>query len=205
MPDGPGGFRQDSSCPALLGIRMGFGLLRVRGFHPLRPAFPDRSTRFPLAVTPSRYPDRAGTRAVWALPRPLAATRGITFCFLFLRVLGCFGSPRWPGAAEPLRDACASGCPVRTPADRRLLAPPRRISPLAASFLASWSLGIHRPPLLSFPSQRSSALRRTRILVFVFSFPQHVNGLFPPRGAMVSDSHVRLSAAPYLRRRRSGE
>ena len=30
---------------------------------------------------------------VWALPRSLAATYGITCCFLFLRLLRCFSSP----------------------------------------------------------------------------------------------------------------
>ena len=74
---------------------------------------------------------------------------GYHFCFLFLQVLGCFGSLRSPRQLVPV--SLLMGCPIRTPADQRLLAPPRGVSPLAASFLASWSLGIHRPPLLSFP------------------------------------------------------
>ena len=36
------------------------------------------------------------TAPVWALPRSLATTGGITFCFLFLRVLRCFSSPGSP-------------------------------------------------------------------------------------------------------------
>ena len=32
---------------------------------------------------------------VWAIPCSLAATRGITNCFLFLRLLRCFSSPGW--------------------------------------------------------------------------------------------------------------
>ena len=35
LPDGPGRFTQDSSCPALLRIPLGFGRLRIRGCHPL--------------------------------------------------------------------------------------------------------------------------------------------------------------------------
>ena len=35
LPDGPGRFTQDSSCPALLRIPLGFGWLRIRGCHPL--------------------------------------------------------------------------------------------------------------------------------------------------------------------------
>ena len=49
-----------------------------------------------LATTRSYNPAEAGTSAVWALPRSLATTGGITFCFLFLRVLRCFSSPRSP-------------------------------------------------------------------------------------------------------------
>ena len=33
---------------------------------------------------------------VWALPVSLAATSGITCCFLFLRLLRCFSSPGYP-------------------------------------------------------------------------------------------------------------
>ena len=36
------------------------------------------------------------TVTVWALPRSLATTGGITFCFLFLEVLRCFSSLRSP-------------------------------------------------------------------------------------------------------------
>ncbi len=43
----------------------------------------------------SYNPGRAVTPPVWALPPSLATTRGITACFLFLRVLRCFSSPRW--------------------------------------------------------------------------------------------------------------
>ena len=36
---------------------------------------------------------RSARTPVWALPRSLAATYGITCCFLFLRLLRCFSSP----------------------------------------------------------------------------------------------------------------
>ena len=47
LPDGPGRFTQDSSCPALLRIPLGFKWLRVQAFHPLWSNFPDTSTRHP--------------------------------------------------------------------------------------------------------------------------------------------------------------
>ena len=43
MPDGPGGFTQDSSCPALLRIPLGFVSLRIPDCHRLRSNFPDGS------------------------------------------------------------------------------------------------------------------------------------------------------------------
>ena len=47
LPDGPGGFTQDFTCPALLRVPLCHGRLRVRGYHPLRPDFPDGSARLP--------------------------------------------------------------------------------------------------------------------------------------------------------------
>ncbi len=45
LPDGPGGFTQDFTCPALLRIPLRRTSLRVRSSHALWPDFPDRSTR----------------------------------------------------------------------------------------------------------------------------------------------------------------
>ncbi len=45
LPDGPGGFTQDSTCPALLRIPLWRAPLRVRGYHPLWRDFPDTSPR----------------------------------------------------------------------------------------------------------------------------------------------------------------
>ena len=96
LPGGPGRFRRDFSCPALLRMPLGAGRLRVRGCHPLRPGFPAGSARLHRCRGAVLLP-RGGlaTAAVWALPRSLATTGGITCCFLFLRVLRCFSSPRW--------------------------------------------------------------------------------------------------------------
>ena len=44
--------------------------------------------------TPSATPVSYHTNEVWPLPLSLATTHGITICFLFLRVLRCFTSPR---------------------------------------------------------------------------------------------------------------
>ena len=108
LPDGPGGFTQDSSCPALLRIPLRFARLRVRSFHALRPRFPARSAR------------HATCDNVVLLPRACRDTHGLGsspvarhywgnhVCFLFLRVLRCFSSPRWPprhtARMSPLQD-----------------------------------------------------------------------------------------------------
>ena len=41
------------------------------------------------------------------------------------------------------------GFPIRRSPDRRVLASPRSVSPLAASFFACWHQGIHTPALSS--------------------------------------------------------
>ena len=81
LPDGPGGFAQDFTCPALLRVPLCRRPLRVRGSHPLWPDFPDRSARRCRTITRPYYPRAAGTARVWAPPRSLATTKGITVVF----------------------------------------------------------------------------------------------------------------------------
>ena len=56
LPDGPGRFAQDFSCPALLRIPLGRITLRVRNCHPLRSVFPGSSPRDHRATARSYYP-----------------------------------------------------------------------------------------------------------------------------------------------------
>ena len=78
-------------------------------------------------------------------------------CFLLLRVLRCFSSPRWPHSTVV---SSRTGSPIRTPADRPVFAGPRGFSQLVTSFFASGSL--RHPPcaLLRFPFVFSAPLRR---------------------------------------------
>ena len=154
FPDGPGGFTQDYSCPALLRVPLRRRGLRVRASHPLRGRFPAPSPRLPpcddAALQPRGRLDAPG------LGSSLFARRywGNHCYFLFLRVLRCFSSPRSPPAK---RDATlrVAGCPIRVPADQRPLAPPRGFSQLAAPFVACKSLGIHRAPLSTSSDARA--------------------------------------------------
>ena len=85
LPDGPGGFSQDSSCPAILRIPLCFHRFRVRSFHALWRRFPAPSPRLCLAMSWSYNPAGAVTPAVWAVPRSLATTGGIILIFFSCR------------------------------------------------------------------------------------------------------------------------
>ena len=56
LPDGPGRFAQDYSCPALLRIPLGRKALRIRGCHPLWSIFPNASPRLIRTKTWSYNP-----------------------------------------------------------------------------------------------------------------------------------------------------
>ena len=76
---GPRFFPQGFSCPVVLWILLLRLRFRLRGFHPLRPAFPG-----PFCyLCPSRLQSepRSARTPVWALPISLAATLGIDFSF----------------------------------------------------------------------------------------------------------------------------
>ena len=83
---------------------------------------------------------------VWASPRSLATTCGITFVFFSSRYLDV--SVPW---VTVFRHVVFNhmGCPIRTSADQRLFAPPRSFSQLITSFVVSESLGIHHTPLFA--------------------------------------------------------
>ena len=94
LPDGPGGFTQNSSCSALLRIPLPIIFLPVQDFHPLWYDFPDN------------FQFKYFSDIVVLLPQPCRNMIGLGcsafarhylrnhFCFLFLRVLRCFSSPR---------------------------------------------------------------------------------------------------------------
>ena len=97
LADGPAGFTQDFTCPALLRIPLGFVWFRVLACHRLWSYFPEASTQHSSFHSVVLQPLRGvATTQVWALPRSLATTGGIIVYFLFLRVLRCFSSPRSP-------------------------------------------------------------------------------------------------------------
>ena len=95
LPDGPGRFTQDSSCPALLRIPLRFVLLRIPDCHRLWSYFPECSARKMscdiVVLQPRRCRNNCGLGS-----SPFARHYWGNHCyFLFLRVLRCFSSPRW--------------------------------------------------------------------------------------------------------------
>ena len=76
------------------------------------------------------------TTQVWALPRSLATTGGIIVYFLFLRVLRCFSSPRWPLSLDRCHAFSVTGCPIRKSRGQGIFAPNPCLSQLITSFVA---------------------------------------------------------------------
>ena len=65
-------------------------------------------------------------------------------CFLLLRLLRCFSSPRLPSCYQESWFFKPGGCPIRTQLDQPLPAGPQSVSSLATSFFAIRSL--RHPP-----------------------------------------------------------
>jgi hypothetical protein len=116
---------------------------RIRGCHPLRPAFPDRSACNHTGHGPA--------------PLSLATTRGISL-MSFPPGTEMF---QFPGFASPDygfigRYPKGVGCPIRISTDQSLLAAPHGFSQRATSFIASWCQGIHRMPFFCSQSPEHS-------------------------------------------------
>ena len=70
--------------------------------------------------------------------------------FLFLEVLRCFSSPRWPLSLDRCHAFSVTGCPIRKSRGQGIFAPNPCLSQLITSFIASVSLGIRHTPFLTF-------------------------------------------------------
>ena len=156
LRDGPRGFKQGFSCPALLRyllrvwINFAYApvtLYRV-AFQPLR-----LSTRLVTlllqALQPPNYRNSTGLGCS-EFARHYYRNRGF---FLLLEVLRWFTSlrslvPNYEFIGTYLGFAQV-GFPIRKSPDQRLCAAPRSLSQLATSFIACLCQGIHRAPLVA--------------------------------------------------------
>ena len=161
MDRGRPGFRQGSTCPAVLRYRiMEFHTFRVRGSHALRQAFPDLSAAYGSFCLHGSSPCGPTTplNAVWAVPRSLAATYGISggsllFLISFPELLRWFTSLSLAPAAYFIQlFRCMlmhAGYPIRQSGDQRMFAPSPGLSQLTTAFIAFRLPGIHHKPVFA--------------------------------------------------------
>ena len=90
---------------------------------------------------------RIATTPVWALPRSLAATGGIVFTFSSCGYLDV-SVPHVRSVHRTVAESLPPGCPIRKSTHHRIFAPPRGLSQLITSFIASESQGIPHAPLV---------------------------------------------------------
>ena len=170
MDGGPPGFRQDFTCPALLGnpireddsfsptgrspsmvglsrtIRLKNRFLTSRNLRTgsrLNPTTPNLQRVQALTQTRFRlFPFRSPLLGESQLLSVPGGTEMVHFSPLALPCL--FNSA---GSLRPLR---RRGCPIRKSPGIRLFAPTRGLSQLTTSFIAFSCQGIHRMPLVTY-------------------------------------------------------
>jgi hypothetical protein len=167
LGDGPPGFPQGSTCPAVLRNQTREPLsFRLRGLHPVSPTIPDRSARRSVSHSP--------TPRQWRHVRSCNTTNttlaGLTYWRFGLFPLRSplLGESRllsvppgtemvhFPGSATPPyafrwrdRGLPSMGCPIRKSPGQSLFAAHRSLSQLTTSFIAVLRQGIHRTPLVA--------------------------------------------------------
>ena len=99
LPDGPGGFAQDSSCPALLRIPLSLVTELSRSFF-------SQSEYYGVVLQPRSC---IATAPVWALPRSLATTGGIISLFSLPRGTKMFQFPRFASLPQGSDDRPSDG------------------------------------------------------------------------------------------------
>ena len=109
--------------------RIHFSFLPVRGYHPLRPNFPEGSSSKEMR----HWPD----------PRSLATTNGVSVDVLSSGYLDVSVPRVCSLAGTPY----GVGFPIRKSTDQSLFAAPHGLSQRITSFIASCRQGIHRMPL----------------------------------------------------------
>ena len=167
LGDGPPGFPQGSTCPAVLRNRTREPLsFRLRGLHPVSPTIPDRSATRSVCHSPASLP-RRHARPCNSLDTTPAGLTYREFGLFPLRspLLGesrLLSVPpgtemvHFPGLAAPSyvfrrrdRGLPSMGCPIRKSPGQSLFAAHRSLSQLTTSFIAGLRQGIHRAPLVA--------------------------------------------------------
>ncbi len=137
-----------SPVPPYSGYHYHYITLPVRDSHPLWFTFPGNSCSVMQQMSWSYNPGAAVTTPVWAVSRSLATTWEITVVFSSSGYLDV----SVPRVRLPLQEwyrFTIPGCPIRKSPDQKLFAPPRGLSQLTTSFVASLCQGIHRMPFVA--------------------------------------------------------
>ena len=139
-----------SRVPPYSGYCQDFNFLRVQGYHLLWPNFPEKFHLKLISILQSYNLHIAETIWIWAIPRSLATTQGITIVFystgyLDVSVLRV----RFP-ITRNFRSSTGRVSPFGNLRIERIFAPPRSLSQLITSFIASESQGIHHTLLITF-------------------------------------------------------
>ena len=136
------------------GIPLADSSFRVRGYHPVSRSFPTASTSLCQyrCVAPTTPPQKG---MVWAIPRSLAATDGVSFDFLSYGYLDV-SVPR-VGFPFGMTLACRVS-PFGHPRFIACLPAHRGFSQAPTSFIASYCQGIHLMPLVAFSTEIVCAL-----------------------------------------------
>eukprot|EP00828_Plagiopyla_frontata_P005492 TRINITY_DN1221_c0_g1_i5.p1 TRINITY_DN1221_c0_g1~~TRINITY_DN1221_c0_g1_i5.p1 ORF type:complete len:206 (-),score=-29.96 TRINITY_DN1221_c0_g1_i5:24-641(-) len=142
-----------SRAPWYSGTPQGGSKFRVRGFHPLWRHFPESSATHHHPMTGPHNPEITVVTSVWANPRSLAATSGISVDFFswgYLDVsvppvclihlcIQCMMAGHNPCRVSPFGNLRVKAC----------LAALRSLSQLTTSFIAYRCQGIHHTPLIA--------------------------------------------------------
>ena len=156
LRDGPRGFKQGFSCPALLRyllrvwIAFVYASVTLFGSPFQRIRLATRLvTLLMQALQPPRHRNVTGLGCS-DFARHYYRNRGF---FLLLEVLRWFTSLRSPVPTYEFSWTYPGftwvGFPIRKSPDQRVCAAPRSLSQLAASFIACFCQGIHRAPLVA--------------------------------------------------------
>ena len=152
--------------PPYSGYSLGSSLFRVRGCHPLRPAFPGVFPYMPFFHIGCPTTPRAPRRPRFGLAPFRSPLLGGSLLFSSPPPTWMFRFGGFAPAPRRVPRPRAAGCPIRAPADQRQLAPPRGLSRPAAPFIAS---GSHRHPPCALsrltPRQRTRPLPRPGVPV----------------------------------------
>ena len=92
LPDGPGRFRQDFTCPALLRVLLGCYFLRIPDYHRLWLAFPKLFYFKILLHIAALQPQHCRNNGGLGCSQFARHYYGNHYYFLFLQVLRCFSS-----------------------------------------------------------------------------------------------------------------